>query len=262
MSNQRPPQGGGMRSRANGGSSTKVNTSKQRAALKKKRKAKRIRVSVIVFVLLLLLMLAACYVIKQKIDAENAAMATVSTLTLSADGFVKCEEVVDFDESKYDKKELKETSEDLIKSYNDTMGEECIKLEKFKLKDGIAYMRTSYNSLNDYATFTSLACYNDTVENALEAGYDFLDSFSSVSGGVKGSQVDIATPAHDFEGLNVLVMEQNITVVVPGEVVYVSTGATSVVDGHTVTIAPEDGNPDTITRTYIIYNNQAKELAE
>ncbi|MCF0131101.1 MAG: hypothetical protein HUJ71_05205 [Pseudobutyrivibrio sp.] len=245
--------GNGMRSRATGTKAKKPLTPQQKEAIKKQRKRRALRNRIIFILLFIAVAGTAVFFINKAIQEENASMATVTTLTINEDGSMKCEEVVEFDESKYDKKELKASSKELIKSYNETVGYDAVKLDKIRLKDGIAYMRTIYSSVDDYATFTSTTCYNDSVESAIEVGYDFIDSYCSVLDGVKSVQAEITSPVFDFEGCKALVIQQNITVVVPGDICYISTGSTDVIDSHTVTISSDDGNQDATTRIYIIY---------
>ena len=76
--------------------------------------------------------------------------AEKSTLRLEADGAVVCEEVTEFGADYYDGSELKSYAREQVKAYNDANGADSVKLERVAVGDGEAYMRTRYQSPEDY----------------------------------------------------------------------------------------------------------------
>lgn len=175
-----------------------------------------------------------------------------STLTFNEDGTVVFEEVAEFGDD-YSKSDLKSSTQELISSFNEAYGSDAITLDKIKVKGDVAYVKTTYVDADAYASFTTYTCFNDTVENATEAGYDFNDVFAEVTDGVKGDTVDYNS-ADDFAGYYVAMVQENVNVVVPGDIAYVSDLSTDVIDGNTVSITPADGNEDASDLVYIIYS--------
>ena len=179
--------------------------------------------------------------------------AEKSTLRLEADGAVVCEEVTEFGADYYDGAELKSYAREQVKAYNDANGADSVKLERVAVGDGEAYMRTRYQSPEDYRQFTGYEMFQGTIAQAQEAGYTFADTFVSVADGAKGDSVGTDQVLADTEK-NVLILRENITVTVEGTILYVSDESTTVESGDTVSIAQADGNEDATTLTYIIYD--------
>ena len=175
----------------------------------------------------------------------------VSTLTLTDDGKVICEEVTTFDESFYDKGELKKFIKSEIDKYNQKAGSGKVKLDTLKVSGKTAYAKTIYASCEDYQAFTGIDVYAGTVKKAKKS-YDFQDAFVTVKEGVKGTQAETLDITSQGK-LKVLIVKENINVIVPGEIIYVSDGATTMVDKNTVSIAQPDGNQDATQLTYILY---------
>ena len=178
--------------------------------------------------------------------------AEKSTLTLEEDGTVVCEEVTDFGADYYDGSELRSYAREQIRAYNDANGADSVNLERVAVGDGEAYMRTRYQSPEDYRQFTGYEMFQGTIAQAQEAGYTFADTFVSVTDGAKGDSVGTDQVLADTEK-NVLILRENITVTVEGTILYVSDESTTVESGDTVSIAQADGNEDATTLTYIIY---------
>lgn len=227
------------------------------AARRLKRHRQVMRNRIIFAAACLLVLILIIFIVVKLISAiagGSKETAEVSTLTFTAAGQVVFEEITDFDEEVYDKSDLKDYTEGLIESYNETDGSEAIVLDKFSVKDDTAYMKTTYADADTYTAFTSYIAYCDTVENAAEAGYDFADTFDEVVDGTKGATTDYDS-ASDFSGLSVAILKQNVVVKVPGDIVYVSDRSTSIEAADTVSITPADGNEDAADLVYIIFSN-------
>ena len=181
--------------------------------------------------------------------------ADTSTITFKENGQVVFEEVTDFDTEVYSPSELKSYTKDLIASFNETYGEDAIHLNKVSVKKDKAYVKTTYKDAQCYATFTSYETYMGSYEDAVAAGYDFSQLYSSVADGtlLEAGTVDAATL---FAGSNVICVGQNITVNVPGNITYVSNGDITLEDGDTVTITQADENEDATDLVFIIYTKE------
>ncbi|MCR5195605.1 MAG: hypothetical protein K6D38_04755 [Pseudobutyrivibrio sp.] len=183
--------------------------------------------------------------------------AETTTITFNSDGKVVFEEVVDFDTDTYSKSDLKSESKDLIEAFNKKQGKDVVSLDRVKMKKDKVYVKSTYDSPEVYTSFTTYETFDDTYENAVEAGYKFANIFSQVKDGKK-SQGQILDAASLFVGKRVAIVNENCTVVVPGTIEYVSDSSTEIVDASTVKIAPKDGNEDATETVYIIYNTNTK----
>lgn len=178
--------------------------------------------------------------------------AEVSMVTLEDDGTVTGEEIETLGEDYYSKNELKAFVKDAIDAYNEQAGEKAVRLKKLSVKGEEAYLRTTYKSAEDYQAFNGFLFFAGSLKAAGEAGYDFSDVFVSVQDGKKGDAVSPEDIMKDTS-VKVIVLRQNVTVQVPGKILFVSERDTKIQSDDTVTISPADGNPDATGLTYIIY---------
>ncbi len=216
----------------------------------------RIIFALVCFLLLLLIVFAIVKLLTRGGSASSSA--DTSTLTFAEDGSIVFEEVTDFDSDSYDKKELQSQSEDLIASFNETYGSDAITLEQLTVKNDSAYMKTSYQDADVYTSFTSYNTYFDSVANAVEAGYDFADTFATVTDGVAGDAIE-TDGASEFLDYQVAIVEQNVAVTVPGQILYVSSSGARLLSEDTVSITADADNPDVTERVYIIYTPSSAE---
>ena len=56
-----------------------------------------------------------------------------------------------------------------------------------------------------------------------------------------------------FAGMQVAIIKENVTVVVPGTITYISNANVDLVEADTVTISQADGNEDASDLVYVIY---------
>ncbi len=238
------------RTRAKGGVAAK----ELQAARRKKRHMEVIRNRIIFAAAIAVILLLIIFVISKIIGAIIGAgqMPETSTLTFNSDGTVTFEEVVDFDTDTYSKSDLEDSTEELIESFNEAYGDEVITLDKIKVSGDTAYLKTTYADASTYASFTTYDCYCDTVENAIDTGYDFSEIFAEVTDGEKGSTVDVDYTT-DFAGYNVAIVDENVNVVVPGTINYISNTSTDVISEDTAVVSQADGNTDVTDIVYIIY---------
>ena len=233
------------------GNNNKPSSREAKAKRNQEKRNKAVRNRVIVLCVLGVALIAAIVALVCNVTGVFDTTVETSTLTLAEGGQVVCEEVTSFDESFYHKGELKKFIKSEIDKYNHQAGNGKVKLNKVKVSGKTAYAKTTYASCKDYQAFTGIEMYAGTVKKAKKS-YDFADAFVTVKDGVKGASVE-ALDITSQSKLKVLVVKENITVVVPGDIVYVSDGATTMVDKNTVTIAQPDGNEDATQLTYILY---------
>ena len=226
----------------------------QREALRRKRKRRVIR-NRIIFGSVCALALALIIVIIVKLFGlifGSSKAAETSTLTFKDNGSVVFEEVLDFDTDTYSKSELKEYTKDLIDSFNETYGGKAITLDKLEVKGDVAYIKTTYKSTEAYEAFTSYETFASTYDGACEAGYDFGEQFRAVTEGTLG-EAQVVDAASTFSDSHVVIVSENVTVVVPGTITYVSNADVEITDVGTAVISQKDGNDDATDLVYIIY---------
>ncbi len=182
----------------------------------------------------------------------SSKAADTTTITFNDDGQVVFEEVIDFDTDTYSKSDLEDYSEDLVEKFNKKSKKDVVSLDKVKVKNNKAYIKSTYKNAKVYSKFTSYKTYAGTYEKAVDDGCKFADVFSEVKDGKKGVGQVIDTESL-FAGKKVAIINENCTVVVPGTIEYVSESSTQIVDSNTVKIAPADGNEDATETVYIIY---------
>ncbi len=222
---------------------------KTKKGMTKRQKALRNRLIALITIVVVAIVAVVLVVCKKAGVFDERA--ETSTLTITKDGTVICEEVTTFDESFYDKAQLKKFVKTEIDNYNKEAGDSEIKLNSLTVKGETAYAKTTYKTVDDYCAFTGIELFAGSMSQAKKA-YDFADAFVTVKEGVKGTSaepLDITSQ----KKLKVLVVKENINVSVDGEILYVSDSSTSMIDNHTVAIAQPDGNEDATQLTYIIY---------
>lgn len=161
----------------------------------------------------------------------------VNAVTLDKNGGITGTFVEDFTESNYDVKEFENFVNEGIRKYNQTAGEEKIKLNRIENKQNQMIVSMYYKSYIDYAEFNSVNFYQGTVGDAMGV-FDFAASFVKVEKGEKtGADAQIERAA------KVLILEEPIYVNVNGKIEAVS------------------GNVNVIGKKEAIVSNAEEELA-
>ena len=247
---------GGMRSRNNATRPRQGVAAKElQAARRKKRQREVMRNRIIFGAGVLAVIVLIIFFITKLIGfiLGSGKSADTSTLTLLDDGQILFEEVVDFDTDTYSKSELKTYTKELIDSFNETYGSDVISLDKPSVKGDKAYIKTTYKDADCYSSFTSYEVYSASYEDATAAGYEFGQLYSAVNEDSL-AEASVVNADTAFAGSQVLVVNENITVVVPGTITYVSNADVSLDASNTVTISQADGNEDATDLVYIIYS--------
>lgn len=200
-------------------------------------------VALIVILLLVILI--------KSLSTEKYVRAAVPTLHVNLDGSITLEEMGLLDEPVKTRKIKKELLKDL-KEYNEKSGSN-ISIDEIEVdKAGNVYLRTSYSNAKEYSDYSGYECFSGTVGDALSAGYPFSSTFMLVTGKVKASAIDIDSVMSGTMD-KVVIVRENITVTVPGSIVYVSDLSTQMSGEDTVFISQRDGNRDATDLVYIIY---------
>ncbi len=205
---------------------------------------RRRRIALGVFVVVAVLLL---YVIIHSLYIKFKPKADVSTLTIKEDG-VKLEEVIDTDELKASNGDLKRAVKDDISAFNSKHGKNAARFIRLGEKNGKCYVETAFKDVETYAKYSGYAVKLTKVK-ASKANFDAI--FSEVKDGKKSGYID-AYKVKKMKG-QLLVLNENITVKVPGDVKCVSDEGTKVNEDGSVTIKPVNGNNDYAVNTYIIF---------
>ena len=96
-----------------------------------------------------------------------------------------------FDKPYYNGDELKGFIEGELSLYNSEVGSSAILLNKFEVTNEAAKVFLQYASYEDYKNFNEVEFFVGTVEEALEAGYDFDEEFLNYAKLSKASKEDV-----------------------------------------------------------------------
>ncbi len=213
----------------------------RKKALRRRRRILIASIAAIVIAAVLIIVLLVRGLVGKKVE-ETA-------LTLNEDGSVTFEEVMEFDSDTYSKAEMKKFVKNMVDSY-DGAGEVTLN-SVFAVKSK-AYVSVTYDSMSTYAEFTGYPAYCGTIADAKEDGYTFDLTFEEVADGHIGDIVTASDAVSD-ENRNVVILQENVVVNVPGKIAYITTNGISVRDADTVEIVPVNGNADAAVSAYIIY---------
>lgn len=183
---------------------------------------------------------------------SGASFAETTTMKIASDGSITMDEVDDFSESNYDEDELEEYTKKLVDDYNSNGNVGTVKFKKVKVKDKKAYLRMEYSDYNAYKLFTGNELFIGTVGEAKTAGYDFQDTFSSVSDGEKKDAVSVEDMTSD-DSKKVILVRANETIITPNDITAISDACTTIEKKDQVSIAQPDGNKDATVLTTIMY---------
>ena len=167
----------------------------------------------------------------------------ITTITVEKDKSLTSTIVEAFDRDYYDTEDLKEYTLDAVAAYNTASGG-AVSVSKVEAKDGVVEVQMKYGNAQDYAGFNEKEFFVGTVAEAYDAGLDLDVLLQDIS--------DKSRTAGKNEILqmgekNLVVLEEEIAVEVPGKILYVS-GGTEVLGTSRVVVHPGGG------ASYIIYN--------
>ena len=214
---------------------------RRRKAILRRKRALVLGGMALVVILLLYLIVHALY-IKFKPKADK------TTLTLRENGQVRLEEVVDTDNLSVSKGELKKSIKEDINKFNKKHDEKLVRFIRIGSKDDKTYVETTYKDIDTYAKFSG---YDVKLTTVKKSKCDFNAVFYRVKDSKKTKQVsDLDVKKMKY---NLLTLDENIAVKVPGEIKVVSDEGTKVTADDEVLIKPTNGDTDYAVKTYIVF---------
>lgn len=212
-----------------------------------KRAIRRARRRLAILVLIVIIAIVVAVVVSTLI--RNGVFEPIPDKTLmkvSSDGSIVYEEVTVLSDE-YDIGQVGDFAREQVDSYTPKEGDQVV-LERVKSSGDTAYVRMKYSSARAYSEFTGYEAYFGTVSGALASGHNFETGFKSAS----GEEVSRDTVLENG-GARVFILQENTTVKVDGDILYVSSEGTNVSDGE-VEIYPVDGNLDAPPVCYIVFS--------
>ncbi|NLZ80917.1 MAG: hypothetical protein GX913_03835 [Clostridiales bacterium] len=165
----------------------------------------------IVFILLVIVIMAtAC--------SEKKLEANTDTVFIEGKNNIIGALVETFDKPYYNGDELQRFIESELALYNSEIDSTGIIVNKFEVTDEAAKVFLQYASQTDYAKFNEVEFFVGTVEEALEAGYDFNEDFVNYTKLTKVSKEDVTEKKKN----KVLITDEDTLAQVNGTIVYIS----------------------------------------
>jgi len=161
--------------------------------------------------------------------------AKSSTIYVNPKGKVTSVIVEDFQKEYYDEKELKESINTAIDSYNQQHNSKAVTLKKLTVKKETAKAVLTYDSCDDYCAFNDTILFSGTVAEAQKAGYDFQTNFITAAQ-KEASSDDIINQHSDAK---VIITNEPVYVQTKNAILYVSKNV-SVKGGKLVQVPPDD----------------------
>ena len=155
------------------------------------------------------------------VDHENR-----TTFELSEDGRVT-QTIVDDSDGSVTGEELENYINESITQFMNSNSGESIALETCRVSSEKVNITLVYSSVSAYSAFNNVNCFNGTVKEAYDAGYDLNRSFYFLNG---VSIPYFELPRYCYES-RVLILEEPVDVTLPGELQIVSAGVSVDSDG-------------------------------
>ena len=168
-----------------------------------------------------------------------------SSVSLSDDGAVKTAIVEDFDKSYYDKDELQQMILEEVTSYNRSSGQGAVTVDKISVEEGIARVRMTYASSEDYAAFNDGIFFVGTISEAQQAGYDLNKVLVSVTDSLDTIGMSDMLAMKDVK---ILITDMKETISLDGRAFYISSNVTA--DKKCKTVSFDEASEE---MAYIIY---------
>ncbi len=146
-------------------------------------------------------------------------------ISVSSDGSLTETIKESLNEAYYDADELETMIRSSVEEYNQSNGEDSVKIKSLKNQDDTVTLKLKYASGKDFASFNNLEFYQGSIINAQLEGYLFDVSFYQIQDGeVKGAVVDVTEVFNDMSA-DVLIVQAPLEVHVDGDVTFISTNA-------------------------------------
>lgn len=141
-----------------------------------------------------------------------------NTLYIKTDGTMTEASFELFQEEYYDAAELEKYVKDEVYAYNYKNVKEAINVDKVEVKDKVAAVYLTYQSVDDYIAFNEAELFAGTVKEAMDEGYDFEVEFKEYSKEEKAGILDVTENSQD----RILILDAAVDVRVDGTICYVS----------------------------------------
>lgn len=189
---------------------------------------------------------------------------TESTVELKKNGKIVEYTMEDFAESYYDADELKSFIQSEVDAYLEE-NDGSIKVSKSEVEEQTAYLTMQYDSADTFSDFNGIDCFAGSIVQARSAGYDFDADFIDVASGdtdadpeVSVDEIEIlpVVPADivlEDDDLKVFIIKDDVDIIVPGTIVYVSADHTEVTDSNRVSVSIGDEETGSDVLVYVLY---------
>ena len=162
---------------------------------------------------LTLILLAACLLA----GCSFPGGATRTTLSIDENGRLTEDIVEDLNGEDYTAEELQSFVESSLAAYNPSE-EEKIKLLSCRVENGSVKISLQYESVEDYAAYNQIICFQGTLKQAEDAGYSLDRSWLEPN----GSEGDPQIIREREKEWKVFIVSEPIHVKVPDKILYAS----------------------------------------
>lgn len=174
-----------------------------------------------------------------------------NTISVQKNGKIVEGIVEDFSKDYYDEDELKTYIDQAVDDYAAENKKGDVKVSGYKVEDQKAYLTLKYKNTDSYGKFNGVDIFNGTIVQAQAEGYDFDTSFVKVEDGREKGGAD-AKEVISEDKLNVLILRENMNIIVPGTIQYVSEDGVKVTAKDTVSVE-QNGDTAVAPVVYVIY---------
>lgn len=126
------------------------------------------------------------------------------------------------DKNYYNQTELETMIHDTVDLYNTNTGEERVEIDEYQVENGVATLKMTYDSGQDYRDLNQVRFFQGDLAGIQGTEYQVQGTFFEIDNGtVTGKTVD-ASGVLSGSNHNIIVLEEEILVQVPGDILYVS----------------------------------------
>ncbi len=156
----------------------------------------------------LLLGLAGCSPLKD---------VTKDTVYVHKNGKISQAIVEEFSQSYYDANELHTMADEEAEKYNQTNGDNCVKVKSFEMKENVISLFMEYKAAKDYQDFNATTFYAGTVEAAYDQGFAFENMINTDTNETISPE-DVLALGNE----NIVIFVENENVIVNQNIKYIS----------------------------------------
>lgn len=147
----------------------------------------------------------------------------MSGISINKKGGITEVSIESFDKGYYSEAELESEIDTEVARYNALAGEKAVSKKSFRVENGAAELRMTYETAKDYADFNGLDFYLGDIPGAVQAGYTFEGQFFEVTGIVVREDNPIfGSQVMTGKNYNTVAVREPMLVEVPGTIRYIS----------------------------------------